>query len=919
MKPFSLLRLSKPMTAAALAIALIGCNKQETAQTEQQSAELANQRAELEAEKQKVALEKEEATKLRDESERLRAEAELRQAITKLTEQVEKAPAEPIAKGNPDTSAENAVAPVANTDQEVDLPPLPDLAPLPPVTKDVSYQPFYDELADKGSWMDSTDYGYVWQPPVGNSDDWAPYTDGGWSYTDAGWAWDSNESFGHVCYHYGRWVRLRGIGWVWVPGRDWAPAWVSWRSSDDCIGWAPLPPRARWTSGVGIHSWVDGICHIAPSCYTFVTIQNICHRRCRDVIIPRHECEHRYLHTRNVTMITEYKYDLHRKAIRCEGPAIDLVRKHLGSGLRENKIAFTDFKHGGAISANETKLPGVLTMPQWQLAKGIAQNDKPKLIQKKLAPTLEVINEPAKENRLAVRKLMAQEAQESLKQLPTRPKPSTATIATGPKQELNQPIRPGTSLPPVNAIPDGPRKQKENRDIAGTPTKPGKLKTEEQHQPEKPFVAGNARPLPPVQTRLNPLPKNEKPSNQEGNPSGPSYPPVGEPRHEQKFPDDKTAHGIVGGPARTPSENGSTDRKTNPGMRVIPEAGTGLPTRPGVKDQPQVAENPTMETIRKQQADRNKAIQEKLQQDADEQSRRLHGQQGPTKLPPIVQNPPTNQQQGPTKLPPVIMPSPNQNPTSQNNGPDTAAIRQKQAEEQSRKQEQEWAQRRAQAEQAQMSQKAEQAREAQRQLAERNQQQQAAAMRQRQENQENQQNQVRDNDRQSALEAQRRQQEAAEKQSANRMRDQQIAQQQEAAAKQRQAEQARNQQAEDNRRQQQVLQARQQQEENNRRQQQAENARQQQAEMARRQEDNSRREAQQAQREAAQRQQENAQRRSAEEARERQQQQQQQQQENSRRQAEEANRRSQAEAAERRQQEESSRRQQDESRNKKGR
>ena len=57
MKPFSILRLSKPMTAAALAIALIGCNKQDTAQTDQQSAELANQRAELEAEKLKVALE----------------------------------------------------------------------------------------------------------------------------------------------------------------------------------------------------------------------------------------------------------------------------------------------------------------------------------------------------------------------------------------------------------------------------------------------------------------------------------------------------------------------------------------------------------------------------------------------------------------------------------------------------------------------------------------------------------------------------------------------------------------------------------------------------------------------------------------------------------------------------------------------
>ena len=32
------------------------------------------------------------------------------------------------------------------------------------------------------------------------------------------------------------------VGWFWVPGRRWAPAWVSWRQSDDYLAWAPLPP-----------------------------------------------------------------------------------------------------------------------------------------------------------------------------------------------------------------------------------------------------------------------------------------------------------------------------------------------------------------------------------------------------------------------------------------------------------------------------------------------------------------------------------------------------------------------------------------------------------------------------------------------------------------------------------------------------
>ncbi len=30
------------------------------------------------------------------------------------------------------------------------------------------------------------------------------------------------------------------VGWVWVPGTVWAPAWVVWRHSDVNIGWAPM-------------------------------------------------------------------------------------------------------------------------------------------------------------------------------------------------------------------------------------------------------------------------------------------------------------------------------------------------------------------------------------------------------------------------------------------------------------------------------------------------------------------------------------------------------------------------------------------------------------------------------------------------------------------------------------------------------
>ena len=30
---------------------------------------------------------------------------------------------------------------------------------------------------------------------------------------------------------------------VWVPGRVWGPAWVSFRYGESDVGWAPLPPE----------------------------------------------------------------------------------------------------------------------------------------------------------------------------------------------------------------------------------------------------------------------------------------------------------------------------------------------------------------------------------------------------------------------------------------------------------------------------------------------------------------------------------------------------------------------------------------------------------------------------------------------------------------------------------------------------
>ena len=108
-----------------------------------------------------------------------------------------------------------------------------------------------DQLTPYGSWVDVPGYGRCWQPSE-LPDGWRPYYDGGhWVDTDAGLYWQSDYPWGAVAFHYGRWIWADGSGWVWVPGYEYAPAWVFWRyaDADGYVGWAPLPYGAVWVAG----------------------------------------------------------------------------------------------------------------------------------------------------------------------------------------------------------------------------------------------------------------------------------------------------------------------------------------------------------------------------------------------------------------------------------------------------------------------------------------------------------------------------------------------------------------------------------------------------------------------------------------------------------------------------------------------
>lgn len=119
---------------------------------------------------------------------------------------------------------------------------------------------FHDRLAEHGSWITSKTHGTVWMPrTVPHA--WRPYSNGHWIYTDVEWTWVSDDPWGWATDHYGRWTYdasdPAAPGWIWIPGDEWAPAWVVWRWGGGYVGWAPLPPDAKVASDVDLDVTVE--------------------------------------------------------------------------------------------------------------------------------------------------------------------------------------------------------------------------------------------------------------------------------------------------------------------------------------------------------------------------------------------------------------------------------------------------------------------------------------------------------------------------------------------------------------------------------------------------------------------------------------------------------------------------------------
>ncbi len=167
------------------------------------------------------------------------------------------------AKPAADPSQPSAVPPpVAPPTEQQNFGPGPtpapqDSAPAPTTgsAPEVNFDYFHSQLSPYGSWIDMPGYGQCFRPTDASTPGWRPYCDAGhWVYTDDGWFWQSDYPWGEIAFHYGRWHYSLNYGWMWVPGYDYAPAWVCWRHAEGegFCGWAPLPPTAVFRGGVGL-------------------------------------------------------------------------------------------------------------------------------------------------------------------------------------------------------------------------------------------------------------------------------------------------------------------------------------------------------------------------------------------------------------------------------------------------------------------------------------------------------------------------------------------------------------------------------------------------------------------------------------------------------------------------------------------
>lgn len=209
------------------------------------------------------------------------------------------------------------------------------------VAVDVNLTVFHSGLAGYGDWVASARFGNVWVPRHAAA--WRPYSVGYWTYTDVGWTWVSDEPWAWATYHYGRWAFDPVYGWIWVPDTTWGPAWVAWRSNDEYMGWAPLPP------GVAITEAFDP--PIESFAFVFVPTRYVFEPHLAAYIVPQ---------ARNVTYIgltaNQTHFSMSGGVVFNSGVRVDAVEHVIGHAVPRYTIQASTAVGPARVSAGRVAI-----------------------------------------------------------------------------------------------------------------------------------------------------------------------------------------------------------------------------------------------------------------------------------------------------------------------------------------------------------------------------------------------------------------------------------------------------------------------------------------------------------------------------------------------------------------------------------
>lgn len=346
-----------------------------------------------------------------------------------------------------------------------------------------SVDDFYQPLASDGAWITLDNYGRCWHPTQ-VSQDWRPYCNGEWVWTDSGWYWQSDEPWAWACYHYGSWVDNSTYGWCWVPGVDWAPAWVVWRTGGGHIGWAPCGPEGR---------------EAAPSAYVFVDDSHFTDHQSPSTVVVNNPAFIKNTQTINEVSRETRSIDGRQQAIMVNrGPPVATVEKAVGQ--RFTPLPIQD-------AARRTTAPDIMKQPVHQ-----ADTQSPALQ-----------NQPLQH--------LSDQSESQSFQPPVRPSdiPNRPVLPEQPSPPVERPLNP--SVPPEEIPTPSPRPP----DNMAPPSGPAHLMPSAGNPPE-PF-----HPLPPGPSQMggNKMPLGPTHPNSPGGPAhaGPSQAPA--PKQPPEKPQDK--------------------------------------------------------------------------------------------------------------------------------------------------------------------------------------------------------------------------------------------------------------------------------------------------------------------------------------------------------------------------------------------